>query len=525
MLAVLLIGVATISNALEENSTYREQREFLLAQEQVTILGQSQVLTSEEQSVNEILMNFKMEELNAAFSNLNYIPAKSFFLAKEEMEASDVFKILRQMPKGAALHLHDVAMASVSWVISEISYWENLYMCYTQEGQLLTKFMETPDASCEWQLMSDVRASYPTPEDFDEMLLSKLTLLTDKPAEKYPDINVVWSAFEGTLIALSGMLMYRPAWEAYLYRALSEFVDDNVLYVEFRGTLSPIYELNGTELTEVESIAVYKATSERFRADRSNEYFGTRFIYAPLRRVDNSTVWNYVNIAKELKQHFPDYIAGFDLVGQEDRGLPLIDIIDPLLSLSTGDVQVPVFYHAGETSWMGMSTDDNLIDALLLNSTRIGHGYAITKHPEAKEMALQKEIPLEVCPISNQVLMLISDLRNHPVAGLVSEGFPIIISADDPGAWGSQGLSYDFYEAFMAFGGAKADLRFLKQVAINSIKYTSLDEDATAELMLMWLAKWDEFIATIRRLHNKNSKLIAVQTSNSTLENIKQNLI
>ena len=35
---------------------------------------------------------------------------------------------------------------------------------------------------------------------------------------------------------------------------------------------------------------------------------------------------------------------------------------------------------------------------------RIGHGYSIAKHPEAKKLALAKDIPIEVCPISNQVM-------------------------------------------------------------------------------------------------------------------------
>uniref|UniRef100_A0A1B0BQL2 Transposable element P transposase-like RNase H domain-containing protein n=1 Tax=Glossina palpalis gambiensis TaxID=67801 RepID=A0A1B0BQL2_9MUSC len=51
-----------------------------------------------------------------------------------------------------------------------------------------------------------------------------------------------------------------------------------------------------------------------------------------------------------------------------------------------------------------------------------------------------------------------------------AENFPIIISADDPGAWNAKGLSYDFYYAFMTFASAEADLRFLRKLALNSVK-------------------------------------------------------
>ncbi|KAK8726615.1 hypothetical protein OTU49_009953, partial [Cherax quadricarinatus] len=283
-----------------------------------------------------------------------------------------------------------------------------------------------------------------------------------------------------------------------------EFSEDNILYVEFRGTLPLLYELNGTMLTPTETVAVYQDTAQRFLNDHPDEYFGTRYIYAPPRHVDNSTMEGYITLVKQLRAEFPDFVAGFDLVGQEDKGLPLRAFLDLLLTLS--DAQVPVFYHSGETAWMGMSTDENLIDALLLNATRIGHGYAITKHPEARELAVDKDIPLEICPISNQVLMLVSDLRNHPMAGLVAEGFPVVVSADDPGSWGATGLSYDFYEAFMALGGAKADLRFLKQLAINSITYSSLDDERKSELMSKWVKKWDEYITSSYRLFSNTSK-------------------
>jgi len=53
--------------------------------------------------------------------------------------------------------------------------------------------------------------------------------------------------------------------------------------------------------------------------------------------------------------------------------------------------------------WQETASDYNLVDALLLNTTRIGHGYALVKHPVLKEKIRQRGIAVEVNPISNQV--------------------------------------------------------------------------------------------------------------------------
>ncbi|KAK7077969.1 cat eye syndrome chromosome region, candidate 1, partial [Halocaridina rubra] len=255
-----------------------------------------------------------------------------------------------------------------------------------------------------------------------------------------------------------------------------------------------LYELNGKVLTTEQTLEVYHKTCERFLADHQGNYFGTKFIYGPSRNKAVDVLWEHVLLAKKLRKIFPDFLIGFDLVGHELEGKSLVEFLDPLLALSEGDEPMAVFYHAGETNWQGMSTDENLIDALLLNASRIGHGYALAKHPEAKRLALERDIPIEVCPISNQVLNLISDLRNHPAAILISEGFPIVVSGDGRGSWEADPLSHDFYQAFMVLGGGKADLRFLKQLALNSIKYSTLDEYGKSQLMRLWEKRWQDFI-------------------------------
>lgn len=122
------------------------------------------------------------------------------------------------------------------------------------------------------------------------------------------------------------------------------------------------------------------------------------------------------------------------------------------------------------TDWYGTSTDFNVLDAILQKTKRIGHGYSLDKHPLLMEKVKEYDIGIEILPISNQVLGLVMDLRNHPACVYVSKNMPIVISSDDPSFWGAKGLSYDFYYALVSFAPYDAGLEVLKQLALNSIR-------------------------------------------------------
>lgn len=130
------------------------------------------------------------------------------------------------------------------------------------------------------------------------------------------------------------------------------------------------------------------------------------------------------------------------------------------------------------------------IDAILLGTKRIGHGYAVTKNPVVLQEIKRRDICIEVNPVSNQVLKLVDDLRNHPAAVLFSDDYPVVVSSDDPSFWRASPLTHDFYYAFMGIASVHSDLRFLKQLILNSIKYSAMSGAEQIDALNKWNRKW-----------------------------------
>lgn len=119
------------------------------------------------------------------------------------------------------------------------------------------------------------------------------------------------------------------------------------------------------------------------------------------------------------------------------------------------------------------------------------------KHPVLWNAVKSRDIAVEVSPLSNQILHLVWDLRNHPGALLLSQNIPMVICNDDPGFWDATGLSYDYYYAIMSLAPTNAGLKTLKQLVWNSVKYSTLTADEQQEAYALLQTKWNQFIDNV----------------------------
>ncbi len=453
---------------------YRQRHDWFMLENDMDFAA-NETLTVQEEIVSQYMYLLKLEEFR---NNFEYYPPAQYFLnprTRRLIEASPLLPIITDMPKGiyllcltrvtltdsnqcvgAHLHIHISGVADARWMLNmamESSYKDWLWVRialddeeFEEDYNLIHVSPENPDPTVYSSLLHGDHG-HTTEELIDRMALKQALIAEDQDHQ-------IWRRFQRCFNELQQLFRFKPFYINVINRILTDSVDEHVQYIEYRHEPGKVFEIiNGRQvrLGEAGELALLTSLIEDFKASHKN-FFGVKLIW-PTQRGGNAVVSALQNTAK-FANIYPNFVIGYDLLGQEDKGFSLlrnIDMIDGLLAnLTAANTTFAKFYHSGESAWPGdvnpssrpgdSSPDANLFDAVLVDTRRIGHGFALFKHPvlldkvssnryhnvivraNFKQQIKQRDIALEVCPISNQVLGYSQDLRTHPAIGYLKSG-------------------------------------------------------------------------------------------------------
>ncbi|KAI0086133.1 Metallo-dependent hydrolase [Irpex rosettiformis] len=461
-------------------------------------------------------------------NDTHLFPGMAFLTAREIITKTQLFKIMSRLPKGALLHAHLDATVNVEVLLRlalrhpAIHVRTPKVLTANSIGSIQPEFRalrrsEWDSASSvtalsyipgEWVPLRVARQNFdPTlggPEGFDKWLTSAITI---SPAEAYRTHNTtqkIWQKFQSTFHTAGPLILYLPVWKDYVREFFRSSIDDGISYLEVRINFLHRYIFNeageeivthSTLLGEYDRI-LNEVKEEMRQQGREDEFIGSKIIYSTIRFIPPDELQWYLDDCITLKQKFPHLIAGFDLVGHEDALRPLTDYLEPLTKFVERQkelgIEIPFIFHAGETLGDGTNADNNLYDAILLGTKRIGHGFSLIKHPKLMEICKEGGIAVEVCPISNEILRLTSSMPMHPLPALINHGVPVSLCSDDPAVFGNMGLSFDFFQVLVA--SEVSGLITMKELARRSFKYSSLDENEKQLAVLSWDKQWKKFL-------------------------------
>lgn len=177
--------------------------------------------------------------------------------------------------------------------------------------------------------------------------------------------------------------------------------------------------------------------------------------------------------------HLWEELDGIDLHGQEPLPLEGWTAETWRRSKEAGKVTKA---HAGE-----FGGADNVRQAIEeLGVSRIQHGVRAIDDPGVIELARERNVVFDLCPISNWKLRVVPSLREHPIRQLLDAGLTCTVSTDDPFSFGNC-LSDEYTALASELDFSPADLA---RVASNGFKVSSLP----TETKLLRLAEIDQML-------------------------------
>ncbi|MGO2082501.1 adenosine deaminase [Vagococcus sp.] len=190
--------------------------------------------------------------------------------------------------------------------------------------------------------------------------------------------------------------------------------EDSVKYLEIR--FAPRLHLHG-ELSLPEIINAVVAGAEE-----AEKEFGmiVNLLICGMKHHSFQQNKEVLNCVKELQQ---SSIVGFDMAGDE-ANFPVTEFKNWLK-----DVQIsgyPLTLHAGECGCA-----HNVLEALDVGATRIGHGIAISKDEEVLTSCIASQALFELCPTSNIQTGAVANWESYPLRLFLEKGVKCCINTDN----------------------------------------------------------------------------------------------
>ncbi|RDA93716.1 hypothetical protein CP533_0260 [Ophiocordyceps camponoti-saundersi (nom. inval.)] len=415
-------------------------------------------------------------------------PGDRFLTSLDLIDEAALMHVARRLPKGAHLHVHfnaclpprvllDMAktmdrmfVTSDMPLVSDDDY-ASFDRCQLQfsilapadehNGDVFATDYEPRQTMSFAGFLSAFPRHYPYASP-DSWLERKLIF---SPEETYGPLQTsegAWDIFNGRTRMMKGLFNYETAYRNYTRLFLEDLVRDNILYAEIRPNFmrsNQLYRDDGSGLIDnagIMHIIIDVVTQFRTELEADGRYFGgLKVIYCTPRISTPNEIEAALDECLAFKKLWPEWIAGgicdfhhqircmyidrarigFDLVGQESRGRPLKCFISELLAFrkkcDAQDIEIPFLFHCGETLDLGTEIDENLVDALLLGAKRIGHGFALPRHPRIMEQMKARGVCIELCPISNEVLGLTPRIGGHALYTLLANDVHCTVNSDN----------------------------------------------------------------------------------------------
>jgi adenosine deaminase len=142
--------------------------------------------------------------------------------------------------------------------------------------------------------------------------------------------------------------------------------------------------------------------------------------------------------------------------------------------------------HAGEVA--GPKSIWAVIEKLGVE--RIGHGVRAHEDPQIVSLLKERQIPLEMCVISNVKTGVCKSVEAHPIKQYLQKGLMVTVNSDDPTMFNTS-ISQEYSVLAQKLGFTVSDL---KRLSLNGIDASFMSDDVKKSMKFQFEKEWTQLL-------------------------------
>jgi adenosine deaminase len=187
-----------------------------------------------------------------------------------------------------------------------------------------------------------------------------------------------------------------------------------------------------------------------------------------------------MNLLKELTDYLGRGLIGIGLGGSE-KSFPAG--LFAKVYQEARDRGFRLTAHAGEADgaksiWAALNE---------LGVERIGHGLRAYEDPRLINYLQEKQIPLEMCVVSNIKTQVCKSFKEHPIRNYFKEELMVTINSDDPSMFDTS-ISNEYLVLIQKFG---FNLEEIRRVNLNSIEASFMTDEEKDTMKRTFNKEWE----------------------------------
>jgi adenosine deaminase len=231
---------------------------------------------------------------------------------------------------------------------------------------------------------------------------------------------------------------------------LRDAARENVVYIEIR--FSPL-QSDGYGMTYEQMI---EAALEGLAEGRRQYGVLGNLILCGMRHMD---VEANLSMLRAARSYLGEGVCAVDLAGNE-AAYPVL--MQRAFFEEAKRLELPFTIHAGECG-----SPESIRNALNLGAARIGHGIAAVKDEALMDELQRRQIPLELCPISNLQTRAVASESEYPFRKFMERGLKLTINTDNRAVSGTS-LDREFGWLEKEYGLTLEEARILTENALDA---------------------------------------------------------